>query len=172
MKTEAEIIKMRDEAEAHYNRRRGRSDLWAKMRLLNEILEEDYPGETRRMAKVKREEAEEDLAAKKAHGTHADNILVTGGGREGMTYRAVDLASETIEVEITEEGMANMKKAGYIVLSGADREGYRQIAEAAKKGRELFENTELAQSSPEYVPVNEGILAKKYREIKKGLDAR
>jgi hypothetical protein len=128
MKSEAELFKMRDEAEKHYNRRRGRSDLWAKMRLLNEILEEDYPGETRRMAKVKREKAEEDLA--------------------------------------------DLKNAGYIVLSGADREGYRQIAEAAKKGRELFEKTELAQVSPEYIPVPEGILARKYREARKELDER
>lgn len=128
MKTEAELVLMRDEAEAHYNRRRGRSDLWAKMRLLNEILEEDYPGETRRMAKVKREEAE--------------------------------------------EGLAEIKTAGYIVLSGADREGYRQISEAAKLGRELFEKTEMAQTSQEYIPVPEGTLAKKYREARKELDAR
>lgn len=94
MKSEADIITMRDDYEAAYKRRRGRSDLWAAMRLLNDVLEEDFPHETRRMAKVKRE------------------------------------------------------------------------------AREAFESTELAQTSPEYVPVPEGILAKKYREIKKELDAR
>lgn len=88
MKTEAELFEMRDAAEKAYKQRRGRSDLWAKMRLLNEILEEDYPHETRRMAKVKRE------------------------------------------------------------------------------ARESFENTELAKTSPKYIPVPEGELAKRYTERK------
>jgi len=47
MKTEKEIIEMRNGYEKKFKNLRGRSDLWAAMRLLNTVLEVPEPSRTR-----------------------------------------------------------------------------------------------------------------------------